>query len=305
MASRQKLKEMRREELRAARLKEARRHRQQRIYGAGAVVLVILVVIGILVGLKVTSSPGTAQAGNGSRPASAKVAHAVQNVQPSVFAKVGAVSNLRPPTAINGGKLTKNEKPEVVYVGADFCPFCAAERWPLAVTLSRFGTFHHLGATESATNDQFPGTKTLSFYGSTYTSKYLTFNSTEETTNQPKASGGYKKLETPSKKVQRLVAKYDVDPKGNVGDIPFIDVGNRWKLSVQYSPELLKGMSHAQIADAIGDPSSTAGKAIIGSANTLTATFCKLTDGKPGSVCNAPGVQAATKKLPRHEAGRK
>ncbi len=32
-------------------------------------------------------------------------------------------------------------KPEVLFVGAEFCPFCAAERWPLIVALSRFGRF--------------------------------------------------------------------------------------------------------------------------------------------------------------------
>ncbi len=32
-------------------------------------------------------------------------------------------------------------KPEVLFVGAEFCPFCAAERWPLIVALSRFGHF--------------------------------------------------------------------------------------------------------------------------------------------------------------------
>jgi thiol-disulfide isomerase/thioredoxin len=305
MASRKQVKEMRREELRAERLKEARRHRQQRILGAGAAVVVILVVVGILVALKVTSSPGTAQASDKSSRASPKVSHAVQNVPPSAFAKVGAVKGLGPPTAIKGDKLTKDGKPEVVYVGADFCPFCAAERWPLAVALSRFGTFHHLGATESASApEQFPHTKTLSFHGSTYTSKYLIFNSTEETTNQ-RTSSGYKKLETPSKKVQQLLKEYDVNPQtGQSGGIPFVDVGNRWKFGVQYRPGLLKGMSHAQIAEAIGKPSSKVGKAIIGSANTLTATFCQLTDGKPGSVCNASGVKAAAKQLPKHKAGK-
>jgi hypothetical protein len=300
MASRKKVKEMHREQLREVRIQQARRQRQKRILGVSGVVVVVLAVIGALVGVKVSGNGSTAQASDSTKQASPKVAHAVQNVPASVFDKVGAVKGTAPPTAVKGGKLTKNGKPEVVYVGADFCPYCAAQRWPLAVALSRFGTFHHLGATESAgPPEQHPHTKTLTFYGSTYTSKYLSFNSTEET-----ATDQSKKLETPSKRVQQLVNKYDVDPQsGQSGAIPFIDVGNHWKfISSQYSPGLLQGMSHAQIADATGNPSSKAGKAIIGSANTLTATFCQVTGGKPGSVCNTPGVKAAAQQLPKHQA---
>src|SRR5712692_8559609 len=43
-----------------------------------------------------------------------------------------------------GTLLTGNGKPEVVYVGAEYCPFCAAERWALSVALSRFGSFSGL-----------------------------------------------------------------------------------------------------------------------------------------------------------------
>src|SRR5205823_15010475 len=35
-------------------------------------------------------------------------------------------------------------KPEVLYIGAEYCPFCAAERWSLVYALARFGTFKGL-----------------------------------------------------------------------------------------------------------------------------------------------------------------
>jgi thiol-disulfide isomerase/thioredoxin len=307
MASRKQQKQMHREQLREVRLQQARRQRRQRILGAGGVVLAVIVVIAVIVVLKVTGGGGNNNAQADTGRASPKVAHAVQNVPPSVFDKVGVSKNAFPAQqavkAIKGGKLTKDGKPEVVYVGADFCPFCAAERWPLAVALSRFGTFKNLGATESASApEQFPHTNTLTFHGSSYTSKYLSFNPTEETTNQ-RTSTGYKPLEKPSKKVQQLLKKYDVNSQtGQSGGIPFVDVGNRWTFSVQYTPGLLKGMSHAQIAKALHNPSSKAGSAIIGSANTLTAAFCQQTGGKPGSVCQAPGVKTAAKQLPQHKA---
>ena len=45
--------------------------------------------------------------------------------------------------------LTKNGLPEVLYVGAEYCPFCAAERWALIVALSKFGSFSKLHYTKS------------------------------------------------------------------------------------------------------------------------------------------------------------
>jgi Domain of unknown function (DUF929) len=46
--------------------------------------------------------------------------------------------------------LTASGKPEVLYTGAGFCPYCAAVRWPLIVALSRFGTFSGLAPARSA-----------------------------------------------------------------------------------------------------------------------------------------------------------
>jgi thiol-disulfide isomerase/thioredoxin len=308
MASRKKVKEMRREELREVRLKQARRHRQQRILLAGGVVVVVLAVIGVLVGVKVTGGGGTAKADTSGR-ASPAVSRAVQNVPPSAFDKAGASSAggiVLPVTGkngsvqpISGSKLMSNGKPRVVYVGGEFCPYCAAERWVMATALSRFGTFHNLGATESASNIEDPNTKTLSFHKSSYSSKHLAFDPIEATTNQPKTSGaGYTKLESVPKDVQKLVTKYN--PRGG---IPFVDIGNRYAFSSQYMPSALKGMSRKQIATALHDPSSKVGKAILSSANTFTAALCDVTGGKPGSVCKASGVQAAAKQLPKHKSG--
>ena len=39
----------------------------------------------------------------------------------------------------------------------------AAERWPLAVALSHFGAWSHLGAARPSATDIFPNTATLSF----------------------------------------------------------------------------------------------------------------------------------------------
>ena len=40
--------------------------------------------------------------------------------------------------------LTADGKPLVLYVGAEYCPYCAAERCAMVQALSRFGTFSNL-----------------------------------------------------------------------------------------------------------------------------------------------------------------
>ena len=46
----------------------------------------------------------------------------------------------QPPLTARTGK----KKPELLYIGAEYCPYCAASRWPLIIALSRFGTFKGL-----------------------------------------------------------------------------------------------------------------------------------------------------------------
>ena len=41
-------------------------------------------------------------------------------------------------------------RPVVFFYGAEFAPYAAAERWPLMVALSRFGTFGQLGLMQSS-----------------------------------------------------------------------------------------------------------------------------------------------------------
>jgi hypothetical protein len=80
-------------------------------------------------------------------------------------------------------------------MGAEFCPYCAAQRWALVVALSQFGTFSGLTATHSTTTDVYPDTKTFSFYGSTYTSTSLDFTSVELESNQV-SGNSYATLQT-------------------------------------------------------------------------------------------------------------
>jgi len=74
-----------------------------------------------------------------------------------------------------------------------------------------------------------------------------------------------------------------------------VDIGNQYLVpGAQYAPTALAGMTWAQVAAAMHDPSSTVAKDIDGAANQITAAICKLTHGQPGGVCTAAGVRAAS-----------
>ncbi|HKA69916.1 MAG TPA: DUF929 family protein, partial [Actinomycetes bacterium] len=162
----------------------------------------------------------------------------------------------------------------------------------LAVALGRFGTWSALGATHSASADVFPNTPSLSFHGASYASDLVSFAG-YELTSSVRAGDGYAPLDPLPAPAASVVEAYN--PQGS---IPFLDIGGKFAMTgSSFSPEVLAGLTHEQIAAALSDPSSPVAKAIDGATNVLTANICSVTGGKPGSVCSAPGVVAAQAKL--------
>ena len=237
---------------------------------------------------------GTASADTGATTLSPSVLASL-SVPAGTLDSVGNPASIVPPSRAGGsGGILRGAdgKPLITYVGAEYCPYCAAERWALAVALSRFGTFSHLSATHSASGDVYPNTQTLSFYGSSYTSPYLDFQPVEEATNQPVGST-YQTLQTPTAAQSSLLSTYD-----SAGTIPFLDIGNRFVVNgASYSPQVLQGLSRAQIAAALSDPSSPVAEAIDGTANNITAAICSVTGNQPSSVCGSPAISAIAKKI--------
>jgi thiol-disulfide isomerase/thioredoxin len=189
---------------------------------------------------------------------------------------------------VSGASLTgPNGHPEVFYLGAEYCPYCAAERWPMIIALSRFGTFSGLKTTSSSSSDVYPNTPTFTFHGATYTSQYVDFVSVETTDRDRNP------LESPTSAQQALANQYDTS-----GSIPFVDVGNRYAFSgAMYLPDVLSGMSWQAVADSLAQPSSPQAKAILGSANLITAAVCKLTADQPATVCSSSTIQSIEKTL--------
>lgn len=290
----------------AMRAATARAERRRRVlFAGGAIAAVLLLVVGLVIakaaGLGSGDGSSDAAGTTGSRGGIAGVVKAVTSVPAGTLDTVGVGTAQAAPTPIEASPLTDQGKPKLLYVGAEYCPFCAAERWPVVVALSRFGTWSNLRTTTSATEDVFPDTPTLSFHGARYSSNYLAFTGIETRTNEL-VDGEYAPLDSLSREDQKTFETYNRPPytAGSAGSIPFLDIGNAFVTSgASFSPELLAGKTHRGIADALADPADPLAKAIGGSANLLTAALCDVTGGEPASVCTAPGVTAAAAALPK------
>src|SRR5438067_2102556 len=123
-----------REKVAAQRAAAHRAEMRRRILITGGSVLAVAAVVIALVLVKVlgsSSSPSASSAGRTVLPAG--VTHQVTSVPPAALAKVGGGTVIpKAVTAVTGSPLTSNGKPEMLYIGAEYCPYCAAMRWPMA-----------------------------------------------------------------------------------------------------------------------------------------------------------------------------
>ena len=133
---------------RAAQLRaEAARKDRQRTQVIAASVAVVVVIIAVVLGVVISNRPKDAPAATAGSGGAAALA-TLEKLPASLFDKAPAPSPAQAPAKLQGGTpLTQDGKPKVLYIGAEYCPYCAAQRWALAVALSRFGTFDKLART--------------------------------------------------------------------------------------------------------------------------------------------------------------
>jgi hypothetical protein len=275
----------------------------------------VVVIVAALVIIKVASG-GTTNKPNAAafQATDATTAGEVTKVPASVFNAIGITSPVAPVTppqalkgqpALTATNASGKKVPEIVYVGAEYCPFCAAQRWSTIIALSRFGKWTGLGNMSSSSTDYAPNTPTFTFVNAKYASSYLVFKGAEEYTNIPDpATNFYTTLQKPTAQETALIKKYDT-PKyvkgmttSQIGSIPFITFGNKFLVSgASYSPTALTGLTRSNIAAGLSNATSPVTQAIIASANEQTAAICTLTNQQPGSVCTSAGVKAADKAM--------
>jgi hypothetical protein len=278
----------------AARRAEARK----RMYlASGSVLGVIAIVIGLIVWKSANSNSAAAASGKPTAADASLVTNQITTVPAATLNAVGKGSNVSPLIATTGQTaLTSGGKPEILYVGAEYCPYCAAERWAMVVALSRFGTFSNLSLIHSSGTDVYANTPTLSFYKSGYTSKYVQFT--------PVESYGLKDNGVTLQKLTAaegaLMSKYDAAPYTSAAGhpFPFVDIGNRYlDIGAQYLPSSLANLTWAQVAADIRDPNSSVAQGVDGAANSITAAICKITKDAPAAVCNAASTKAGAGSL--------
>jgi hypothetical protein len=271
----------------AQRAAQQRSDRKRNLLMAGGGVLAVVLVIGAIVFAGLSSKKST-PAVHPVVPASATVTNAIAAAVP-LTSNIPDLSTVTgPPKSLTGAALTGTSgKPEVLYIGAEFCPYCGVARWPLAIALSRFGTFSGLQTTYSAANDTAgPNTPTLDFRNATYKSDYIDFTGIEYEDGAGKVIGT---LTTEQASLFKSVGGQT---------FPFIDFGGKWaQTTAPYGTATLAGLTPEAVAGQLTNSSSKIGSTIQAGADVFTAIICQLDGDNPASVCSAKGVAAATTAL--------
>jgi thiol-disulfide isomerase/thioredoxin len=199
---------------------------------------------------------------------------------------------------VAGTGLTSNGKPEFLYIGAEYCPYCAAERWSIIIALSKFGNFSGLTYMLSSSSDTPSNIPTFSFVHASYSSFYVAFVSVEVQDRNRNT------LQAPTSDQQNLINQWDPG-----GAIPFIDVGGQYVIhpapssptlhsGAQFDPGILVGQNWTQIGQQLDNPSNTVTQRINGAADTLISAICKVDNGLPTTVCSQSYAQIAITQAP-------
>ena len=241
-----------------------------------------------------TSATSHAAGGSAtSRPAPAGATVAIALPRAAVFDAIGAGTSTPPTTTRGPALVTPAGLPRVLSVEAEYCPYCASERWAIAVALLRFGRLGPVGAIRSSPSDVDPDTATITFHGASFTSRTIAFTGVELYGTQP-VRDGYKPLDRLTPGDQRVFDRLDPEKA-----IPLLDIAGRYVYDgSSFDTGVLRGRTQAQIVSALSDARSPIARAVDGAADVITAAICSATSESPARVCRSRGVVAARSTLP-------
>ncbi len=175
----------------------------------------------------------------------------------------------------------------VYFMGAGFCPFCAAERWAVVKALERFGKWDGLMEDKSAGHDEkYLNVPTFNLARAKFESDAVEFMGKET------ADRDFEPLQELDEKDYEILDMYNPDQM-----IPFLLVdGQYMQVGAGFTPEMIHEMSHDAVRAELDNPNSATGKAMRAEIDNITALLCKSTGGK-GSACDIDSVKTLTAKL--------
>jgi thiol-disulfide isomerase/thioredoxin len=190
--------------------------------------------------------------------------------QPKVLGKFVEVSK---DTMRRSGKLF------VFFIGAEYCPYCAAERWAIVRSLQKFGQWNGLEQTISAARDEpFLNLPTYDFTKASYTSSHIEFVAREIKDRD------FKPLQKLLKTEEKLIRKFD--PKK---EIPFLLIAGRFmQIGSGFTPKIFIGHTFRQTETELKKIESEIRKTIDDEANIISALFC--VSGLPPELCKETGT---------------
>jgi hypothetical protein len=235
------------------------------------IVVVVAVLLVLILGFYFAYSQANLNATYVNQPIASSDYATLRQLSAAPYGPPGA-SLLSDVKNSSASPFTSNGRPLLVYIGADYCPFCAIQRWPLVIALLRFGNFTNLQtmASSSSEGDYI----TFTFHGSSYTSKYLVFQ-------------GFEQEDRNTQPLDSVPSNYTGVFSQFGSSYPFLNFGNRYIISgSMIAPETLAGKEG--LTPVFNDISSSdsLGTQIREAANVITALICKITSNAPSSVCN-------------------
>ena len=167
----------------------------------------------------------------------------------------------------------------VFFVGAEHCPFCAAERWAIVRALQKFGQWSDLTQTMSAARDEpFLNLPTYDFTEATYTSSHIEFVARELKNRE------FKPLQKLLKTEEKIVRKFNPQK-----EIPFLLVGGRFmQLGAGFTPKIFIGHTFRQTETELKKAESEIRKTIDAEGNIIAALLC--VSGLLPELCKETGV---------------
>jgi Domain of unknown function (DUF929) len=241
--------------------------------------VIVVVIVGAAVGYLIyqqqtsTVSAPTGDLALLNQPISPALYQNLTSVSASTLSSIGS-GGVTLPGAISptGQTLYSGGKPAVLYIGAEFCPYCAIERWAMVVALSKFGNFSNIEYMISAPDDG--NVYTLTFLNANYSSKYISFLSFE---NEDR---NHNLLQSPNSTETNIWNTY------NLNSYPFIYFNGQYDIKApQFDYTVLQNLNWTQIASQLNNPDSTVARNVDGAANTMISAICAMDGGNPSTVC--------------------